>query len=575
MKSGSRLATTLLTVAAGLAACGGGGNAPTTGASSSNRAPTGSSTEAWFVDEAVERGLLFEHRSGHHGDYFMPEIMGGGAALFDMDGDGDLDAYLVQSGSLHRTRHEAGPGDWNRLFENLGDGRFRDVTQGSGAQDPRYGMGVACGDVDGDGDTDLYVTNVGRDTLLLNEGGGTFRDATRESGLGHRGWGTSAVFFDADGDGWLDLFVTNYLDWSMETELPCMDTLSRADYCSPKNYKTPAQDLFFRNRGDGTFEDASEASGVHAVPGNGLGVASGDFDGDGQPDLFVANDGMPDALWINQGEGRFENRALAWGCATDLNGLNKAGMGVAIGDLDGDLDLDVMVCNLRGESDSMFLNEKGRFSDHTARGGLAAVSKPFTRFGMGWVDLDNDGLLDLFQANGRVARAREGRPGEDPYAEENLLFRGDGAGGFHEVTPRGGVTRPSVLTSRAAVFGDVNGDGALDILVVNRDAGAELLMSTLATRAANPGNWILLDVRERSGAPALGATLEVEVGERTVRKDVRAGYGYLSSHDPRVHLGLGTATGIDGGRVRWSDGARERFGPLPAGGVHRLTRSVP
>jgi hypothetical protein len=544
-----------------IAGCGSGASDETPG--SRGPATEGRAGTPWFAEEAQRRGLVFAHESGHReGTYYMPEIMGGGAALFDMDDDGDLDAYLVQSGRI-----DGAPSAGNRLFENTGAGSFRDVTEGSGAGDRGYGNGVACADVDEDGDVDLYVTNTGPNVLLLNEGGGRFRDATAEAGVGDPGWGTSAAFLDADGDGLLDLFVTNYLDWSVATELPCMDALSRPDYCSPKNYRTPARDVFYRNLGGGRFEDLSEASGVAAEPGNGLGLGCADFDGDGNVDVFVANDGMADHLWLGDGAGNFVNRAYAWGCATDLNGLKKAGMGVAVADVDDDLDVDLLVCNLDRESDSMFLNEGTYFADGTARMGLASVSKAFTRFGMGWIDLDLDGRLDLFQANGRVQRARTAVAG-DPYAEENLVFRGTAGGRFEEVRPRGGTGEELSATSRAAAFGDVDGDGGIDVLVVNRDGPAHLLMNRVEGRGA----WIVLDARERSGRPAIGATLTVTVGERTLRRDVRAAYSYQASNDPRVHLGLGRADGIASVGVRWADGAEHAFGPLAAGGVHRLVR---
>ncbi len=434
----------------------------------------------------------------------MPEIMGGGAALFDMDDDGDLDAYLVQSGSLDGKL--ASP---NRLFRNEGKGRFLDVTEGSGAGDTRYGNGVACGDVDDDGDTDVYVTNTGRNTLLVNQGGGRFLDATDAAGVGNQGWGTSAAFFDADADGRLDLFVTNYLDWSLESDIECLDALSRPDYCGPKNYKTPARDLFYRNVASGRFEDESQASGVSASPGTGMGVGCADFDADGNVDVFVANDGMDNRLWLGRGDCTFVDRAMEWGCATDTAGLKKAGMGVALGDVDDDLDEDLLVCNLAKESDSLYLNGGAYFVDSTARRGLANVSKSFTRFGMGLIDFDADGRLDLFQANGRVQRQRTDVAG-DPYAEENLLFRCTESGRFVEVLPRGGTAVPIVATSRAAAFGDVNGDGAVDILVVDRDEQARLLLN----RGVSRNHALHFRVRERSGRDALGASLTLEVDGR-------------------------------------------------------------
>ncbi len=537
---------------AALAACG-----------EARTARTDQGAEPCFREEARARGLDFEHHSGHRERHWMPEIMGGGAALFDPDEDGDLELFLVQGGSLEDAAASSG----DRLFENDGHGRFRDVSRTSGCADPRYGMGAACGDADGDGDTDLFVTNVGRDSLFRNDGGLVFADATEQAGVGHPGWSTSAAFVDLDRDGALDLYVATYLDWSKESELACMDVLGRPDYCSPKNYKTPARDLLYRNLGGGRFEDRSRASGVWAGLGTGLGVACGDLDDDGWLDVFVANDGMPNHLWQNRGDGTLEDTAMLSGCGVDANGLPKAGMGVDLADLDGDLDLDLLVCNLKGESDSCYQNEGGWFSDRTASAGLAAASKPFTRFGMALVDLDHDGWLDLYQANGRVERSTAANAG-DPYAEPNLLFRGLPGGRFAEVLPRGGTGVQLVATSRAAAFGDLDGDGGIDILVVNRDGPAHLLQNQVAAR----GNWVLLRVRERSGADALGASLVAEVAGRTLRADVAPAYSYLASNDPRVHLGLGREPRVESVVVRWVDGTEERFGPLEAGRVHELVR---
>ncbi len=534
-------------------------------ASSSDPAPSG---PIWFEDEARARGLVFEHRSGHASEYWMPEIMGGGAALFDMDEDGDLDAYLVQGGSL---ADGAPPADLaNALFANDGAGRFHDASAGSGAEDPRYGMGVACGDADGDGDTDLFVTNVGRNTLLANESAGRFADVTAASGLaGPEGWSTSALFFDSDRDGDLDLFVTRYLDWSRTGELVCSGQRGR-DYCSPKSYKAPARDLLYENRGAGRFTDVSEASGVAREPGTGLGVAAGDLDRDGWLDAFVANDGRPNHLWRNLGDGRFENVAMLAGCGVDASGTPKAGMGVVLDDADGDLDLDVLVCNLDGETDSYYRNEGGYFTDRTPGTNLAALTKAYTRFGLALADFDHDGRMESYLANGRVERPNEPPLASDPYAEPNLLLTRDEQGRFTELLPRGGTRELLVATSRAVAQGDVDGDGAIDLVVVNRDGPAYLL----ANRAPARGAWVLLRVRERSGADALGAELELELAGRRLRRDVRAAFGYLASHDPRVHVGLGTAERVDAVLVTWTDGTRERFGPFAAGAVHTLRRGT-
>lgn len=551
-----------LFVSLGLVACVGGGGddgaAEPVASKSTDGAP-------WFEEVARSRGLQFDHRPGHHERHLMPEVPSGGGGLFDMDGDGDLDAYLIQSGSLTDASLRR-PG--NQLFENLGDGTFRNVTEGSGADDEGYGMGAACGDYDNDGDVDLYVTNYGRNTMLRNDGEGRFTDVTEQSHVGDDSWGASAGFLDYDRDGDLDLFVTNYVNWSEETELECYNQMGGLDYCSPLNYDAPAMDTLYRNEGDGTFTDVTEAAGINAGFGNGLGYVFGDFNGDGWLDIFVANDGLSDQLWVNQHDGTFIDEALIAGCAVDLEGgVPKAGMGVTAADLDGDGDLDLMVCNLTDETDSVYLNEGEYFTDVTARSGLGTVSRHFTRFGLGWVEFNNDGYLDLFQANGRVMRRAEVFS-DDAFAEPNLVFRGMPGPRFDEVLPRGGTRELLVATSRAAAFGDVDQDGGLDILVVNRGGPAHLLRNVVPDR----GNWIRIRVLEEHGRDAEGARVRVRFGEQTAWREVRAGFSYLACHDPAVHLGLGRETEVQEIEVHWVDGGTQSFGPFQGSRTVTLRR---
>ncbi len=521
----------------------------------------------WLVDQTADAGLAFTWISGHDGDFLMPEIVGGGVALLDYDGDGDLDVYFAQGGDLSTAWDDpAANPHINRLFRNDGKWSFTDVTETAGGGDGGYAMGVAVGDIDADGDPDLYITNAGRNTMLRNDGG-VFHDITEASGTGHGGWGASAAFFDADGDGDLDLYATNYLNWTPKTEVTCYSPLGGEDYCSPRNYLSPALDVFYRNRGDGTFEDATVPTGFNTASGTGLGVIHGDWNKDGHPDLFVANDGMPDLLWVAKGDGTWVESGVSMGCALDDEGKAKAGMGVDTTDIDDDGDLDIIVCNLIGESDSLFRNDGEYFVDITGRTGIRAKSKHNTRFGLGWIDFDNDGWLDLYEASGAVTRLSVPE-GIDPYAQEDMLLRGGPKLKFKPVQPRGGTDETINLTSRAAAFGDLDGDGGIDIVVVNRDAPANLYRNIAASR----GNWVRLQILNEAGMPAIGAVVSGTTGKRTITRPVRRAYSYMASNEPTVHIGLGEAPAVEQVRVRWPDGQITEHGRLEAGKTHVLRK---
>lgn len=500
----------------------------------------------WFEEEARQRGIDFVHSSGHRQRFLLPEIVGSGAALADVDGDGDLDAYLVQSGSLYAD----GPRREDRLYLNEGDGRFAPA----GTPLPRlpgYGIGVAAGDYDNDGDVDLYVTALGPNALLRNDGAGTFENIAVEAGVAAPGFGTSAAFLDLDQDEDLDLFVVNYIHWSEDAEIECY-TAGTLTYCPPQNYDAPAPDRLFRNNGDGTFTDVSDPAGLHLAFGNGFGIVGADFGGDTRTDIYVANDMTVNQLWLNQGDLRLRDVAMRLGVGVDGYGTAKAGMGVASGDLDDDGDADVLVVNLEGQTDSLFRNQGDWFDDATAEFGLG-VSLRHTRFGVTLSDFDNDGRLDLYEANGRVS-AKESREG-DVFAEENDLYRLLPEGRFALVSPAGGVGAPLVHTSRGLAVGDVDDDGGLDLLIVNRDAPAYLLMNR-----APRGNFARFRVLTRHGRDAPAATVSATVGDVRQHRDVAPASSYLSSNDPRVHFGLGAETVARNVTVRWPNGDMEAFG---------------
>ena len=522
------------------------------------------SEPAWFSEEARERGLHFDHHSGFDGRPMMPEMMGGGVALADLDGDGDLDAYLVQSGRVDKTLDPELSA--NRLYMNRGDGYFDEVEGAAGAADRGYGMGAAAGDYDNDGDIDLYVTNLGPNVLLRNDGTGTFKDVTAESGVGDPRWSTAASFIDLDLDGDLDLFVVNYINWTPEIERECYVKTFYVTYCGPTAYGVPAMDRLYRNNGDGTFTDVTKAAGIDVAFGNGLGNVAADFNADGMADLFVANDGTTNQLWMNAGNLRFEEECVQWSCAMDSDGIEKAGMGVASADVDDDGDSDLLVVNLERQTDSFFRNEGSYFFDATRLVGLGTVSMRHTRFGVALADFDNDGRLDLYEANGKIALS--GPAEGDGYAEPNTLYRGsldDGAIRFAELGPPGGVAPGLVHTSRAVASGDLDDDGGIDLVVINRDAAAYLLMNR-----ADRGNWARFRVRTAHGRDAHGATVSATLGGRRLSRDVQPSASYLASSDPRVHFGVAGESRLQDVVVRWPGGAEEAFGDFAAGQIHEL-----
>ncbi len=529
-----------------------------------------------FAEQARQAGLDFTHQNGMTGRLYMPEIMGPGVALVDVDNDGDLDVFLVQGGPLSAAT--AGPRPavaGHRLFRNDSrpgkDGRrtprFTDVTAASGITAGCYGMGVAAGDYDNDGWTDLYVTGLGCAQLWHNNGPDaqgriTFTDVTAKSGTANPHWGVSATFFDYDRDGWLDLYVGNYLNFTFAAR-PCRTPAGAPDYCGPVAADAVPGRLF-HNRGDGTFEDVTAKSGIAAEYGPALGVVAADLDGDGWPDLYVANDETPNQLWINQRNGTFKNVALAAGCAVGADGRPQASMGVDAGDLDGDGREDLFMDNLSGEGDALYRNVGGAgeaaFEDASISSGLALASRPLTGFGAVALDYDDDGRLDLLTVNGAIkiveSQQRAGDP--LPLKQPRQLLHNLGGGRFADVTAEAGAAFALPAVGRGAAVGDLDGDGAPDVVVADNDGPVRLFLNQVGRRHHFLGLRLLTGKRD-----ALGARVELRrEGASVLVRRAHADGSYASASDPRVIFGLGDTAAAGEALVRWPDGRQEIFGGL-------------
>ena len=529
-----------------------------------------------FVESAAATGLTFTHVNGATGQYYMPEQMGAGVALFDYDNDGDLDVFFVQGRPFGQT---AGP--TCRLFRNdlaIGrDGRrslhFTDVTEKAGLALATYGMGAAVGDYDNDGRLDLFVTGFGSATLFHNNGDGTFSDVTAAAGVADPLWSTSAAFVDYDRDGFLDLFVAHYLDFSIAGNKVCHDAVGARDYCSPRAYR-PVPSRLYHNDGKGHFTDATARAGVHKAYGAGLGVATGDYNEDGWPDLYVANDATPNQLWINQRNGTFADEALLSGAALNASGNPEGSMGIASGDFTLDGHEDLFVTNIVGETYAVYVNDgHAVFEDARARTGVAALTSRYTGFGTDWFDYDNDGLLDLFVANGAVniVEAQRGQP--LPFKMPNQLLHNTG-GRFEDASEAGGPIFRQMGIGRGAAFGDLDNDGDIDLVVTN-NAGPALLLLNQTVEHGGRNHWLTIDARQPSGnAFAFGAWIGVErTGKPTIWRRVRTDGSYLSASDARVHVGLGDARAA-AVVIQWPDGERERFDRVASDAIVTLRRST-
>ena len=507
-----------------------------------------------FDDVAAAAGLDFHHVNGGTADRHLAEIMGSGGLFFDYDDDGWVDLFLVDGGSLVDPRVDATAAD--RLYRNRGDGTFEDASNTSGILHRAYGMGACAADYDNDGSIDLYVTGAGPNTLYHNEGGKRFRDVTRTAGVaGASVFSASCAFGDVDRDGDVDLFVVNYVDARADNNIFCGDATKKVRiYCHPLNF-APLADVLYRNNGDGTFSDVSREAGIAQNLGNGLGVVIGDYDDDGWVDVFVANDTTPNFLYHNDRNGTFTESALLAGVAVASDGRPRAGMGTDFGDYDGDGDLDLFVTNHELEAHTLFRNlGRGLFEDATFPSGVGPATLPFVGFGTGFLDLDNDGDLDLAIVNGHVMNsASHFRPGAAE-AQRNLVLRNEGRGRFRDVSGQSGPGFGLERISRTLAAADVDNDGDLDLLVTNNTAGPDLLRNG-ASRDA--GALLLRLIGTRSNRSAIGARIRLTAGGATHTREIKAGSSYLGQHDLRAHVGLGGASRIDRLEIRWPSGNTE------------------
>jgi hypothetical protein len=533
------------------------------------------SSRVQFTDVIESSGVNFRHTASKTIVKFLPETMGGGVAIFDADGDGKLDLYFTNGAALSEKTSSLNPPDkresrfWNRLYRNVGGWKFEDITERAKVGGSRYDFGAAVADYDNDGDVDLHVTGFGGNTLYRNDGNGTFTDVTASAGASVAGWSSSAAFVDYDHDGRLDLFVGRYLAWKWESNIVCpsADGTGRA-YCHPRHFP-PVPNVLLHNNGDGTFSDASAASGIAAHSGKALGVAIHDFNRDGWIDIFVANDSMQQFLFRNTGRGTFDEVALQSGVAYDDDGRSFAGMGTDVEDYDNDGWPDVIVTTLSLERYALYRsNGNGRLEYASHSTGIGRATLQNAGWGTKFIDFDNDGRRDLFVAQSHVldtvSRARQGYD----YLQPPLMLRNDGAS-FMNVSASLGPAFARPAAGRGAAFADLDDDGGMDIVVANLDGAPTILRND----GGNANHWLSVKLRgTRSNRQGIGAVITVVDDRGRSQSGVcSTASSYQSASDSRAHFGLGEASSVRQIEVRWPSGVTQVMRGV---GIDRLVEVV-
>ncbi len=532
-----------------------------------NAAPAGGPIR--FHDVTRQTGITFQHTDGSSGRRYIVETVTAGLALLDYDGDGDVDIYFLNGAPLKGCEVRVPP--CNALYRNDGGWKFTDVTQQAGVADSGFGLGVAAGDYDNDGDLDLYVNNYGPNVLYRNNGDGTFTDVTEEAGVanGHK-VGAGANFFDMDQDGDLDLFVANYIKFSYDQHV-VITQRGIPKYSGPMDYQ-PQPDTLYRNNGDGTFTDVSVASGVAAQAGTGMGTVCGDFDNDGDADIFVANDVAGNFFYQNDGTGKFEEQGLFAGLAYDVDGSAHGSMGVDCMDCDHDGRLDFYVTSFQREPATLYKNlGEGAFEDVTLASGAGAGTLPYVTWGTTFADFDNDGNRDIFIACGDIDDNVERFDDTAVYLTPNIVLRNTGGGKFVDVSDQCGDGLAVKFSSRGAAFDDLDNDGDIDAVILNSRSPPTVL------RNDSPGgnHWIQIRLRGlKTNRSGIGARVKVVAGDLTQIDEVHSGRGYQSHYGMRLHFGLGKRHRVDRIEVRWPGGGTDVLENVPPDQLLTITEAV-